>query len=241
MIWMYLGIVFAILGFAGVLVCAKLAKSNPSIQPLAIACAVVMLIGIGTYGYVYWNMSEFEAAEAAAKQAVFDKAVLTKIGGELKGKKIHWITNNDANDENFKARVEVLKAATGAEVVVISTAMTPDGNPAQVDLKKELKNIAETDVILVDTEESGDAIKGAKKQKFAFTANGTGSLRGLKEKELQDAFKKGQILFVVLNKPVTDETKDYEPDEDNLEEAFNTRYELLKEYNKEKLGDLLMM
>ena len=48
MIWMYLGIVFAILGFAGVLVCAKLAKSNPSIQPLAIVCAVVMLIGIGT-------------------------------------------------------------------------------------------------------------------------------------------------------------------------------------------------
>jgi hypothetical protein len=240
MIWMYLGIVFAILGFIGVLVCAKLAKSNPNIQPLAIACAIVMLIGIGAYGYVYWNKSEFEAVAAAAKQAVFDKAVLNKIGTELKGKKIHWITNNDANDENFKAKVEFLKAATGAEVVVISTAMSPDGNVTPVDFKKELPKIAETDVILVDTEEVGDAIKSAKKQKFAFTANGIGALRNFKEKEQQNLFKKGQILFIVINKPVTDENKDYDPDEDNLDEAFNTRYELLKEYNKEKLGELTM-
>ncbi len=238
MIWMYVGIVVAILGFAGVLVCAKLAKGNPNIQPVAIACAVFMLAGIGTYGYIYLNKAEFEAAEQAAKQLIFEKALMNKIGTELKGKKIFWFTG-DGESENAKAKLEVLKAASGAEVVVVAPKQSEDGMGGMINFKEEIAKVGADDVVLLDTDTMGfeedlkKAIADPKGCKFAIGASGSGVINILGEKDAQKLFG-NKILFVVSS--VANADQEYEPSEDNLDEAFSKRYELVKEYDKTKLG-----
>ena len=64
-----LGLILMAAGFIGVLICAKIQKTNPSIQPVAILCALVMLGGLGTYFWFYWNKGKYEAQAAAAQPA----------------------------------------------------------------------------------------------------------------------------------------------------------------------------
>ena len=66
-----LGLILMAAGFIGVLVCAKIQKTNPSIQPVAILCALVMLGGLGTYFWFYRNKGKYEAQAAAARQQIF--------------------------------------------------------------------------------------------------------------------------------------------------------------------------
>lgn len=202
------------------------------------ALSAVVTVAIGVFGYYYWNKAEFDAAEQAEKQLVFEKAMMNKIGTELKGKKIHWITDNDVNDEYFREKVKFLKAASGADVVAISTFMTIDGDFEPIDFKKELAKIPESDVILIDSDVVGNDLMRAKKHRFVFTPNGMGSLRCLKERELQHMFQKGQILFVVRQLDYAD--PEFEPDEDDLDEAFYERYELIREYDKSKFADIMI-
>lgn len=232
-----LGLILMAAGFIGVLVCAKIQKTNPSIQPVAILCALVMLGGLGTYFWFYWNKGKYEAQAAAARQQIFNKALMDTIGKQdgVKGKKIYWLTNDTASDSH-KACLEALKNASGSEVVLPS-ANGDEGMMMGIDaktFKTEIAALTDNDVILLDsevsniTQELDKAFNSKKGPRFVITDSAKNGMFNMKK--ISAGFKNGKILFAVSSKSNIDQ--EFEPDEDKLDEAFNNRYQIVKEYNE---------
>ncbi|MBE6365327.1 MAG: hypothetical protein E7053_06200 [Lentisphaerae bacterium] len=233
-----LGLIVMVGGFAGVLVCAKIQKTNPSIQPVAMACAVVMLIGLGLYFWFYLNPPNY----AMEHNRIYGLSVAHTIGGKLQGKKVIWLASGTTS-EDFQARKAALEAACGGSVTVVE-ASDPE-NGMMMDGAKFKEAIAGADadtVVIIDTDVSGFAndlnkLLGDRKPgvKFVFTENSVGMLGGLGN--LKKGFDNGRILFAVV---ADKHDEEFSPDEDELDEAFSKRYTIIDKDNfeasKEKLG-----
>ena len=116
-----LGIILMVAGFLGVLVCAKLQKSNPSIQPVAVICALVMISGLIVYGYNYMNNSSGSAETAE----IYARATGLGIGKYLKtaasGKKVFFVVNPGAEQSSYALnQKDEMQKACGSAVEIIS-------------------------------------------------------------------------------------------------------------------------
>ena len=233
-----LGLIVMVAGFAGVLVCAKIQKTNPTIQPLAMVCAAVMLIGLGLYFWFYLNPPNY----AAEYNRIYNLSVAHTMGTKLQGKKVIWIASG-INGEDFKAKQAVMEKALGSSVTVVE-ASDPESGIMMDDKKFEeiLKGADATTVLLIDADVSGlsklaKQLGNAKGPKFVFTEMASQSLVNFKN--VKTAFDKEIILFAIVA-AMNDE--EFTPDEDNLDEAFQKRYIIIDKNNfdssKDKLGFL---
>ncbi|MBR7121170.1 MAG: hypothetical protein IKC94_02880 [Lentisphaeria bacterium] len=233
-----LGLIVMIGGFAGVLVCAKIQKTNPSIQPLAMVCAAVMLIGLGLYFWFYMNPPNY----AMEHNRIYSLSVAHTIGGKVSGKKVIWLANGTTM-EDFKARQAALETAAGTTVTLVE-ASDPE-NGMMMDSKKFKAAIAGADentVVIIDSDFTGFAdelnkmFRERKGAKFIVTENAGGGMIGSLS-NLKKGFDNGRLLFVVV---ADKHDEEFTPEEDELDEAFSKRYSIIDkdsfEANKEKLG-----
>lgn len=229
-----LGIVIMVVSFIGVLIAAK-----KHMEPIAIVCAIIMLGGLGLYGWFYFNPPPDMSYQ------VYGKAVAQKIGEEVKkvgASKIVWVTS-DASSEYSKACIEIFNAAAGANAEVISV-MDNESGMFELNAKKLqeiLKGCSAEDAVVLDASymdgKAPDFFKGSYKGPKIFLTN-NGGMMGINSKVFSNAFNKGFIVAAVASLDNID--VDFKPDEDDLDEAFSKRYVIVTkdnfEDNKAKFG-----
>ena len=111
--WTVVGLVLMAVGFIGVLIGAKMQKTNPNGQPLALASAAVMITGLGIYGYTYMFGSNDGDMEAAM---IYQCSIMDQAGNYLKksapGKKVVFVVEPGlAKTENGKKLLDAQKKA----------------------------------------------------------------------------------------------------------------------------------
>lgn len=232
-----LGIAIMVIGFAGVLVAAKL-----RMESIAIVFAIVMLGGLGFYGWFYMNPPPDMSYQ------VFGKAVAKKIGEEVKksgASKVVWVTSDGTSDYS-KACFEIFKAAAGGNAEMVATA---DSESGSIDLTVEkLKEIlgscgAGDAVVLdvgcsmIDVKNIDFLKKGYKGPKIFLTGNG--NIMGVDFKVLANAYKSGAIVASVIALDNID--AEFKPDEDKLDEAFSKRYAIVTKENIDQYKDKINM
>ena len=231
-----LGIAIMVIGFAGVLVAAKL-----RMESIAIVFAIVMLGGLGFYGWFYMNPPPDMSYQ------VFGKAVAQRIGEEVKkggASKIVWVTGDGSSDYS-KECFEVFKAAAGgnAEMVAVMDSESGIADMSDAKLKEILASCGSGDAVVLDISYTGDLKKvdflksgSYKGPKIYLTSNA--SFMGANIKVILNAFKNDKIVAAVASKDNID--TEFKPDEDELKEAFDSRYIIVTkeniEENKEKFG-----
>lgn len=238
---MMLGIILMVAGFIGVLVCAKLQKSNPAIQPVAILCALVMVGGLVVYGY-----SVFKGDDPAAASEIYAKANGDGIGKYLKrtagGKKVYLVVNPGAEKSPYVLNEkEALQKAGGTSVEVI-TIDVPDSVRESGDLTGFLKadhidKLVAGDPAAVYVLDIGMPEKGTPKcfslpedkRPTIFLTN-SGMSDG---KRLKKWIKDGKILGMLIGNPAKRDPK-FEPSLKKLDETFNRQYVIVDKNNLDK-------
>ena len=228
-----LGIIIMVASFVGVLIAAK-----KHLQPIAMTCAVLMLVGLGMYAWFYMN------PPPDTSYMVYGQAVAQKSGEILKGNfsKAIWITT-DTTSENSKTCAEIFKAAFGGEVELVSPGNSDDGmmDLSATRLKEIIKAADPNAVIVLDCSimdaSKAEFLKGAYKgPKFFIASNG--SVMGASTKAVANAFKKGNIVGAVVY--VDNADPDFKPSDSDLAEAFSKRYMIVTADNfaefKDKFG-----
>lgn len=231
-----IGIIIMVVSFIGVLVAAKNHK-----EPVAMFCAVVMLVGLGMYAWYYFN------PPPNLDYQVYGKAVAMKVGSVAKAagaQKVVYVTS-DNQSEYAKMCIDSFKSGFGGSVEIVSLA---DGNmggmmeltPAK--LRDILKSASADDVVVLDVSMMMPVGKiefvraNYKGPKVILTNNA--NIMGASTKVLSTAFNKGGLKAIVIGLSQIDE--DFSPDDDELDEAFNNRYLLVDkdnfETNKNRFG-----
>ncbi|MBE6356137.1 MAG: hypothetical protein E7058_03385 [Lentisphaerae bacterium] len=219
---MWIGIVIMAIGFIGVCVFAKMKQ-----QPPAAGSAVLMLIGLGIYMYLYLNPPPDRSGE------YFSMAVAAKVAAlpETKDAKA-WIAH-DVTGEYYTNIQEAYKNAGGqAAWVAVSE---PDSGMFSMDkFKEELKKYTKDDVVIIDvsvTEYSSDLkklLKDANCPKFFFTNNAC-TFMGFRASEVEKLLKDGKIVGIVAYQQNIDNK--FKPSKSDLEEAFSKRYVIINKDN----------
>ncbi len=230
------GIIIMVISFVGVLVAAKSHR-----EPIAMLCAVVMLVGLGMYAWYYFN------PPPNLDYQVYGKAVATKVGAAAKAagvQKAIYVTS-DTQNEYAKMCIEAFKNGFGGSV---ETVALMDGNmggmmeltPAK--LREILKSATADDAVILDVSMMMpvgkiEFVRANYKGPKVFLTNNA-NLMGASSKVIATAFNKGGLAGVVIGLTQIDE--DFSPDEDELEEAFNKRYILVNkdnfDSNKDRFG-----
>lgn len=243
-----LGIILMIAGFVGVLVCAKRQRSNPSMQPVAMLCALVMLSGLGIYAYDVMSGSSGSSGMEAGR--IYYCSIADRAGTTLKsvapGKKAVYVVDPGMlSSETAQKALETFKKAYGSDDVELASIAVPaDYEESGMDLFSflEAKHIdalvaanpdAGVFVMDIGLPEKANQIKAfalaADKRPVFFLTN-MGPCGG---KVLKKLIKDGKLAGVVTGKSGKRDP-DYEPDEDKLAEAFDRLYVVV---NKDNLKD----
>ncbi|MBQ9786864.1 MAG: hypothetical protein IJW33_01695 [Lentisphaeria bacterium] len=221
-----LGIVIMVVSFIGVLITAKM-----RMEPMAILCAIVMLVGLGLYGWYYFN------PPPNLDYQVYGKAVAAKMGATVKAagvSKAVWVTG-DASSEYAKSCYDAFKTAFGGDAESLSVMEGDMGmmelNPAK--LRELLKGRSADEAVVLDVSMMMDPskiefIKGSYKGAKIFLTNNA-NMMGVSAKVLEKALNKGSIVAMVTGLDNID--AEFTPDEDDLEEAFSKRYVIVTKDN----------
>lgn len=235
------GIILMVVGFIGVLVCAKLQKSNPSIQPVAILCALVMISGLVVYGYGY--MSGDDNTEVAK---IYAMATGNGVGKFLKkaipGKKIVYVVNPGMETSDYaKSQAEAMKQAYGGEVEIV-TIDVPQEIRESGDIMSYLKP-AHIDKVVTDSsavyvldigmpEKGTPSCLNAKDHPAVFLTNsGMADMRNIKK-----LLKDGKLVGILIGNPAKRDPN-FEPSARKLDEAFNRQYVVVSKDNLDKFKD----
>ena len=222
---MWLGIAIMAVGFIGVLVCAKIKN-----QPLQVGAAVVMLVGLGIYFYAYMNKDQAYARD----WVVYRMAVANAVAKELNGAKAVWITSDMESETSKEIQDAFTKFGGNAEYKSVTSAES-----GMVDSKAfadALKTLTKDNYLVLDISmmEGGvmkpfaTLLKSSNCPKIILTDNASG-MDG-KMLGIAKAFKDGKIVAAISHK-TGDIDLEFHPDEDNLDEAFNARYIVIKADN----------
>ncbi len=243
-----IGIIMMIAGFVGVLVCAKLQRSNPSIQPVAMLCALVMLSGLGVYAYSILSGNSGSSGMEAGR--IYYCSIADRAGSTMKkvapGKKAIYVVDPAMlESETAKMALETFKKAYGSGDVELTTIEVPsDYSESGTDLFSflEAKHIdaliaanPDAGVFIMDIglPEKANRIKAFSlapdKRPVIFLTN-MGPANG---KVLKKLLKEGKISGVVTGKSGKRDPN-YEPDEDKLAEAFDRLYVVIDKDNLDK-------
>lgn len=221
-----LGIIMMVAGFGGVLVIAK--KRNPALQPLAICCAVLMLVGLGLYGWFYMN------PPPDTSYLTYNKAVANKIASELKGKKVVWVSSG-VGSESFKEKLEVIKAAGLTDVTPMDTNLEDGATISGKEFKKKMEELGPDAVVVLDTEASGlEWTKLLGNKKAPKIVLGDTVMLMVNKSDIKKIEKNfgSQILFAIMNKDQID--SEFKPSDSDLPAAFDARYSVAKDYESFK-------
>ena len=243
--WTVIGLVLMVVGFISVLVCAKLQKTNPNAQPLAIASAAVMLTGLGIYGYFYMFGSNDGDMEAAM---IYQCSIMDQAGNYLKkaapGKKVVFVVEPGlSKTENGKklleAQQKAFEKAYGGSVEVVEfevEGLNEEDGGSYADTMKVAdfeKLVAENEsadiFVLTIGLPSGDQVPDFKGKTVFLTNSGM-----IETKDLKSAIEEGTITAVVTGNGKKIDPN-FEPDEDKLKEAFDTRWIIVDKDNLDKL------
>lgn len=222
---MWLGIAIMAVGFIGVLVCAKIKN-----QPLQVGAAVVMLAGLGIYFYAYLTKDNAYARD----WIVYRMAVANAVAKELNGAKAVWITGDTESESSKEIQAAFAKAGGNAEY------MTVTGEDGMVDAKKFepiLKTLTKDNYLVLDIslmegnlmKTFATMLKSSNCPKVILTDNASG-MDG-KSIGIIKAFKDGKIVAAITSNMNAGKTEEFHPDEDDLEEAFNAQYVVVKADN----------
>ena len=237
------GIILMVAGFIGVLVCAKLQKSNPSIQPVAILCAVVMIGGLAVYGYGYMNGDD--NTETAK---IYAMATGNGVGKYLKqtvpGKRIVYVVNPGMENSDYaKSQAEAMKKAYGGDVEIatidVPQEVRESGDvmgylkPDHID-KVVAKDPAAVYVLDIGMPEKGTprCFSSAKDRPAVFLTNsGMADMRSIKK-----LIKDGKLVGILIGNPAKRDPN-FEPSARKLDEAFNRQYVIVGKDNLDKYKD----
>lgn len=238
-----LGIVLMIAGFLGVLICAKLAKSNPAIQPIALLCALVMLGGLGTYAYNYMNDSGVDMESGI----IYQCSIMDQAGDYLKnaapGKKVVLIiepglTKYENGKKLIDAKIAAFEKAYGSkpeiveltvegmnedEGMMVSDSMKPE------DFEKIVEANPDADIFISDLGLPMGGVPDFKEKIVFLTSSGM-----IENRELRHAIEDGKITALVSGKDGKIDP-DFEPDADDLKQAFLSRWIIVDKNNVNKL------
>ena len=221
---MWLGIAIMAVGFIGVLACAKIKN-----QPLQVVSAIVMLAGLGVYFYAYLNQDQAYARD----WTIYRMAVAQSVAKELNGAQAIWVTNDITSESSKEAMKAFADAGGNAEWKMITS---PDsGMIDDKALAELLKGLTKDNYLVLDVGlMENNAIAIFKKlltnsncPKIILTENASG-MEG-KMLKIDKAFKDGKIIAAVTNK--SDIDIEFHPDENDLTEAFNARFVMVKADN----------
>ena len=240
-----LGIILMVAGFLGVLVCAKLQKSNPAIQPVAVICALVMIAGLIVYGYNYMNSSSGSTETAE----IYARATGRGIGNFLKsaasGKKVYFVVNPGAETSAYALnQKDEMQKASGSAVEII-TIDVPDEVREAGDLigflkPKHIDDLVARDETAVYVLDIGMPEKGAPqcfnkpdgKRPAIFLSN-TGMVN---DKNLKKWIKDGKIIGILIGNPAKRDPN-FEPSLRKLDETFNRQYVVVDKSNLDSYKD----
>lgn len=221
---MWLGIVVMVVGFIGVLICAKIQRTNPAIQPVALLFALVMLAGLGIYFWMYMFPPPDRSGE------IFRMSVANKVASELKGQNITWLASDVTSEYAQKIKGAFEAAGGSGQWVTAGSGDMGMVNPDE--FKKIIEGLGADDVVVLDVSlmEVGNvfdkALRNAKGPKYFLTDNSS-HLMGMKN--AVKAFENGTIIGAIISKDKID--VDFKPDEDELDEAFDARYQVITKDN----------
>lgn len=238
------GIIMMVAGFLGVLVCAKMQKTNPNIQPVAILMALIMLSGLGVYAYNYMSGDDGNMEDGI----IYQCSIMDRAGDYLKkkaaGKSVvlvvePGIASHEAGKKLLDAEVKAFEKAYGSSVEVVEfevEGLNEEDGGSYADMMK-----AEDFDKLVAAHESADIfvltvglpdgynVPDFKEKTVFLTNSGM-----ISEKALKRAIEDGVITAVVSgNGKKLD--PDFRPDEDDLKGAFNYRWIIVDKDNLDKL------
>jgi len=231
------GIIIMAISFIGVIAAAKTHR-----EPVAMLCAVVMLVGLGMYAWYYFN------PPPNTDYQVYGKAVAAKVGAAVKSSgasKALWVTG-DLNSEYSKMCFEAFKQAYGSNVEGVTLAEGDMGGMMELTpkkLKEILKSAGPEDAVVLDismmmSPKQIEFLKaGYKGPKVFLTNNAT--LMGATPKAVSTAMTKGGLKALVIGLDKIEE--DFTPDEDDLEEAFSKRYILVDAENLDNYKERFAM
>lgn len=221
------GIIIMVISFIGVIAAAKTHR-----EPVAMLCAVVMLIGLGMYAWFYFN------PPPNTDYQVYGKAVAAKIGSAVKSSgasKAVWVTG-DLGSEYAKMCFEAFKQAFGGTVESVTLSDGDMGGMMELNakkLKEILKSAGAEDAVVFDVSmmmppKQIEFLKPSYKGAKVFLTNNA-TLMGANPKTVFTALTKGGLKAIIIGLDKIEE--DFTPDDDDLEEAFSKRYILVDANN----------
>ena len=242
------GIIMMIVGFLGVMVCMKIQRSNPSIQPVALLCVLVLLGGLGVYAYDI--LSGNSGGSGMETGRIYYCSVADRAGSVLKksvpGKKVVYVVDPMMlNSETAKSAVETFKKAYGSDDVVLASIEVPaDYAEGGMDLFSFLKPKHIDDLVAANSDAGAFVLdiglpeKGAQVKCFSMPADkrpvffltNIGPISGKVVKKL---IKDEKISGVVIGKGGKRDP-DYEPSAKKLGEAFDRLYVVVDKTNLDK-------
>ena len=229
-----------VIGFLGVIICAKLAKANPALQPLAMLCALVMLTGLGVYGYDYMGGDTSKGMEIGM---IYQRSIGDAAGRYLQkvapGKKVAYVVAPGAAAGKLTQEVvKAFNAAYGAdaEVIEIDVPLQDGEELESVMTKAHVDNLvknSDAEAFVFDIglpHQVPGCISSNKGKKVFFLTTGGNYDNSLLKRQI----KNGNITAVVTGKSGKRD-KDFTPDEDELEAAFNNLYVIADKDNLTEL------
>ena len=238
------GLIVMAVSLIGVIVCTKLARRNPVMQPVAIILTLAVLAGVGVYAYGTFNGGSSSGMEVGR---IYYCSIADRAGKEMKkiapNKKVVYIVDPMMMEsETAKMAVETFKKAYGSDNVEMTTIAVPaDYAENGMDIYTYLKPKHIDDVISANSDagifiieiglpEKAGAVKAfnlpADKRPVFFLTN-SGPANG---KVIAKLLKDGKIAGIVTGK-AGKRDPNFEPDGDNLGEAFNKLYVVVTKDN----------
>ncbi len=223
-------IIVMVVGLLGLIVCAG-NKKNPAMQPIAVGCLLVTLVGFGLYMYD----SNFKDKNKANMEtyALRELAAYHKVGSVLKekvsGKKVLVLVDGMTSETLQEKFIEALKNSFGGEVIIEKMQAGEDGNIDSLSYRKDYKPIfaryKDAGAIVFTIQLPFDMKYSELKAPLVLFQNGDFRARQMK------AMLNNNKLLAVRTYKSYSATNMPEPDEENLDKTFDMFFNLVTKEN----------
>ena len=223
-------IIVMVVGLLGLIVCAG-NKKNPAMQPIAVGCLLVTLVGFGLYMYD----SNFKDKNKANMEtyALRELSAYHKTGAVLKekvsGKKVLVLLDGMADEKLQEKFVDALKNAFGGEVVTEKMQAGEDGNIDSLSYRKDYKPIfaryKDAGAIVFTIQLPFDMKYSELKAPLVLFQNGD-----FRARQAKAMFNSNKLLAIRTYKSYSINNMP-EPDEENLDKTFDMFFNMITKEN----------
>ena len=223
-------IIVMVVGLLGLIVCAG-NKKNPAMQPIAVGCLLVTLVGFGLYMYD----SNFKDKNKANMEtyALRELSAYHKTGAVLKekvsGKKVLVLLDGMADEKLQEKFVDALKNAFGGEVIIEKMQAGEDGNIDSLSYRKDYKPIfaryKDAGAIVFTIQLPFDMKYSELKAPLVLFQNGD-----FRARQAKAMFNNNKLLAIRTYKSYSINNMP-EPDEENLDKTFDMFFNMITKEN----------